>query len=224
MTSIKSNLEKVLSTIPTGVNLIAVSKMKPKELIQEAYDNGQRVFGENKVQELREKHPELPKDIQWHMIGHLQRNKVKYIAPFVYMIHAVDSLRLLNEINKRAESNNRVIKVLLQIYIASEENKFGLDENEINSLLESDEYKSMKNIEVCGLMGMATNTDNKGLIRSEFKGLKNLFEKVDAQYFNNGKFTEISMGMSSDYEIAMAEGSTMVRIGTSIFGLRACAI
>jgi len=222
--SIKKNLDNVLATIPSSVKLIAVSKMKPATLIQEAYDAGHRAFGENKVQELREKSPILPKDIEWHMIGHLQSNKVKYIAPYVYMIHAVESMKLLKEINKRAKSNDRVIKVLLQIHIAKEESKFGFNSEEVMALLSSPEFKTLENIQVSGLMGMATNTADKDIIRSEFRGLKTLFDQVQTNFFDKDAFSEISMGMSNDYQIAIEEGSTMLRIGTAIFGLRACAL
>jgi pyridoxal phosphate enzyme (YggS family) len=222
--SIKANLSTVLATIPKQVKLIAVSKMKPVVLIQEAYDAGHRAFGENKVQELREKSPVLPKDIEWHMIGHLQSNKVKYITPYIYMIHAVESVKLLKEINKRALANDRIIKVLLQVHIAQEENKFGFNEAELTALLSSPEFVLLKNIEISGLMGMATNTEDMEQVRSEFKGLKALFDKLQNDYFNKNSFTEISMGMSKDYQIAIEEGSTMVRIGTSIFGLRACTL
>lgn len=224
MTVIKTNLEKVLSTIPENVKLIAVSKMKPAELIKEAYEAGHREFGENKVQELREKQPILPDDIEWHMIGHLQSNKVKYIAPYVYMIHAVDSFKLLKEINKRAKNNDRVIKVLLQIHIATEESKFGFNGEEVVEILKNPDFKELENIQVSGLMGMATNTLDMDLIRSEFKGLKDLFDQLQNEYLDIDTFTELSMGMSNDYLIAIEEGSTMVRIGTAIFGLRACAI
>ena len=224
MTEIKINVEKVLSTIPEQVKLIAVSKMKPAELIQEAYDSGHRAFGENKVQELREKQPILPEDIEWHMIGHLQSNKVKYIAPYVYMIHAVDSFKLLKEINKRAKSNDRVIKVLLQIHIATEESKFGFNGEEVVELLNNPEFKDLGNVQVSGLMGMATNTIDMDLIKSEFKSLKDLFDQLQNDFFDEDKFTELSMGMSNDYLIAIEEGSTMVRIGTAIFGLRDCAL
>ena len=224
MTVIKTNLENVLSTIPGNVKLIAVSKMKPAELILEAYDAGHRAFGENKVQELREKQPVLPADIEWHMIGHLQSNKVKYIAPYVYMIHAVDSFKLLKEINKRAKSNDRIIKVLLQIHIASEESKFGFSGEEVVELLNNPEFKELENVQISGLMGMATNTIDMDLIRSEFKALKGLFDQLQNEYLDKDTFTELSMGMSNDYLIAIEEGSTMVRIGTAIFGLRACAL
>ena len=224
MTEIKANLENVLSTIPKHVKLIAVSKMKPAELIREAYDAGHRAFGENKVQELREKQPVLPEDIEWHMIGHLQSNKVKYIAPYVYMIHAMDSFKLLKEINKRAKSNDRIIKVLLQIHIATEESKFGFNGNEVIELLNNPEFKALAHVQICGLMGMATNTVDMDLIRSEFKGLKDLFDQFQKEFLDKNTFTELSMGMSNDYLIAIEQGSTMVRIGTAIFGLRACAL
>ena len=221
---IKTNLDNVLSTIPENVKLIAVSKMKPVDLIREAYDAGHRSFGENKVQELREKQPVLPENIEWHMIGHLQSNKVKYIAPYIYMIHAVDSFKLLKEINKRAKSNDRVIKVLLQVHIATEESKFGFNDQEVIELLNNPEFAALANIQISGLMGMATNTIDIDLIRSEFKGLKALFDQLQNEYLNKNTFTELSMGMSNDYLIAIEEGSTMIRIGTAIFGLRACAI
>jgi pyridoxal phosphate enzyme (YggS family) len=224
MNEIKSNLKNVLSTIPANVKLIAVSKMKPAELIKEAYDAGQLAFGENKVQELQEKQPVLPDDIEWHMIGHLQSNKVKYIAPYVSLIHAVDSIKLLKEINKRAKSNERIIKVLLQIHIATEENKFGFNSEEVKDLLNNSAFKALENIQVSGLMGMATNTTDMNLIRSEFRGLKELFDQLQTEFFNKDTFTDLSMGMSNDYLIAIEEGSTMVRIGTAIFGLRACAV
>lgn len=220
MNNINKNLSKVLSSIPTSVKLIAVSKTKPADLIQEAYNAGHRAFGENKVQELREKSPILPDDIEWHMIGHLQTNKVKYIAPYVYMIHAVESFKLLKEINKRAKNNDRTIKVLLQIYIAKEESKFGFSSEEVIELLDDPEFKELENIEVSGLMGMATNTSDKEVIRSEFKELKGLFDQLQRDYFDDDYFNVLSMGMSSDHQIAIEEGSTMIRIGTSIFGAR----
>jgi pyridoxal phosphate enzyme (YggS family) len=198
-----------------------VSKTKPNEDLMEAYEAGQRALGENKVQELTDKEAALPKDIEWHMIGHLQRNKVKYIAPFVHLIHSVDSVRLLKEINKQGKKIDRVVPVLLQIHIAEEENKYGLDEVELHELLSSDVFKEMNHIEVQGLMGMATFTDDSEKIRREFKGLKRLFDKTAEQY-NDEKLNlkELSMGMSGDYEIAIQEGSTMVRIGSKIFGER----
>ena len=216
-----NNYTKIAQTIPTNVTLVAVSKTKPIEAILEIYKAGQRVFGENKVQELCEKQEVLPSDIQWHLIGHLQTNKVKYIAPFVAMIHAVDSLKLLQEINKQAAKNNRTIDCLLQFYIANEETKFGLSFEEAKELIESANFMELKNIEICGVMGMATFTDDEDQIREEFRTLENYFQLMKSHYFKfNDRFSEISMGMSSDYEIAIGEGSTMVRIGSKIFGNR----
>ncbi|MBE7441979.1 MAG: YggS family pyridoxal phosphate-dependent enzyme [Flavobacteriales bacterium] len=215
--NITANLQQIKSTIPAKVTLVAVSKTYPNTSILQAYEVGQRVFGENKVQELVEKYESLPKDIEWHMIGHLQSNKVKYIAPFVKLIHGVDSLKLLQEINKRAEQNHRIIDCLLQVHIAQEETKFGFDENEVIELLKSDEIKTLKNINVIGLMGMATNTENETLVRNEFKNLKQLFDKLAAF---NLQLSTLSMGMSNDYKIAIEEGSTMIRVGSSIFGSR----
>lgn len=218
---IKDNLIETLKTIPENVQLVAVSKTKPNEDLMEAYNTGQRVFGENKVQELTTKHEELPKDIQWHMIGHLQRNKVKYIAPFVSMIHAVDSLRLLKEVNKQAKKNERVIHCLLQFHIAEESTKFGLDLSETKELLSSDEFKAMENISICGIMGMATFIDDEDQVRREFRELKKIYTELKESFFKgNDSFKEISMGMSGDYRIAIEEGSTMVRIGSTIFGAR----
>ncbi len=214
---IGANIEKIKEQIGQNVQLVAVSKTKPVELLQEAYNAGQRVFGENKVQEMVAKHEELPKDIEWHLIGHLQSNKVKYIATFVSLIHAVDSLKLLETINKEALKNNRVIDCLLQIYIADEDTKFGLDETELNALLESETYKQMHNIRIVGLMGMATNTEDENKIRNEFRKLKSLYNKLAN---GNKQFAILSMGMSSDYKIAVEEGSTMVRVGSLIFGER----
>ncbi len=203
------------------VSLITVSKTKPNKDILKIYNLGQRVFGENKVQELTTKYEDLPKDIMWHMIGHLQRNKVKYIAPFVDLIHGVDSFRLLKEINKQAIKNNRIINCLLQVHIAKENTKFGFYNEEINEMLYSDSFQELRNIHISGLMGMATNTDNEKQIRAEFKGLKILFDQLKQQYFSSQKnFKELSMGMSGDYKIAIEEGSTMVRIGSTIFGNR----
>lgn len=211
--SIKENLLQIQSTIPENVTLVAVSKTKPVADLMQAYESGQRIFGENKIQEMTEKWEALPKDIQWHMIGHVQTNKVKYMAEYVSLIHGVDSLKLLQEINKQAVKHNRVIACLLQIYIAEEESKFGLDEKELNEILNSEEYKSLKNINVIGLMGMATFTDNQAQIKKEFTYLKSLFDK-------HSPFTILSMGMSGDYKLAIECGSTMVRIGSSIFGGR----
>lgn len=221
MTEIEQNLNRIKSQIPNGVELVAVSKTKPNELLQEAYDVGQRVFGENRVPELVAKSKTLPNDIEWHMIGHLQRNKVKMIAPFVSLVHAVDSLRLLREIDKEAKKNNRVIKVLLQFHIAKEQSKFGLSLSEAQVLLNSDNYHSMQNVEIVGVMGMATFTDDENQVRNEFKSLKGIFDQLKAKFFSEqGSFKEISMGMSGDYKIAIEEGSTMVRIGSSVFGNR----
>lgn len=201
--------------------LVAVSKTHPVEAIQEAYDAGQRIFGENKVQEMMEKQPHLPADIQWHLIGHLQTNKVKYIAPFVALIHSVDSAKLLEEINKQAKKVNRVIECLLQVYIAKEESKFGFDEVELLSFIQSDAFKNLNSIKVIGLMGMATFTDNKEQVRNEFRSLKNIFDKIQKLNLpSNIEMKELSMGMSQDYQIAMEEESTLVRIGTAIFGAR----
>lgn len=218
---IKEKLEEIRSQLGSSVTLVAVSKTKPNEDIMTAYDAGQRVFGENKVQELVGKAEVLPKDIQWHLIGHLQRNKVKYIAPFVSMIHSVDSLRLLKEINKQASKNDRVIDCLLQFHIADEETKFGLDMDEARELITSEEFKSMKNVRICGVMGMATFTDNENQVKSEFRKLKEIFTELKQTCFqSDDHFKEISMGMSGDWELAIQEGSTMVRIGSSIFGSR----
>jgi pyridoxal phosphate enzyme (YggS family) len=214
---IKENLLAIKSSIPSHVTLIAVSKTNPNESILEAYEAGQRIFGENKVQELVEKYESLPKDIEWHMIGHLQSNKVKYIAPFVKLIHGVDSLKLLQEINKRAEQNHRIIDCLLQVHIAKEETKFGFDEKEILELLQSNDFHSLKSIRVIGLMGMATNTTDELQIRKEFKSLRTLFSKLNTQY---SSLNTLSMGMSSDYKLAIEEGSTMIRVGSLIFGER----
>ena len=215
--SITNNLENISLKIPSEVCLVAVSKTKPISDILEAYEYGQRVFGENKIQELVEKHNKLPKDIEWHMIGHIQRNKVKYMAPFVSLIHSADSYRLIKEINKQGKINNRVINCLLQIKIASEESKFGFTEKEATDFLNSDEYVSFKNIKIVGLMGMATFTDDQRKIDQEFNKLKIFYKKVNR---SNSEINVLSMGMSNDYPIAIRNGSTMVRIGSSIFGKR----
>ena len=215
--NITANLQQIKASIPEHVTLVAVSKTKPNEAILEAYQTGQRIFGENKVQELTEKHESLPKDIEWHMIGHLQSNKVKYIAPFVSLIHGVDSFKLLKEINKRATQNERIINCLLQIHIAEEDTKFGFDEKEVIELIKSEAFQDLKNIKVVGLMGMATFTDDENQIRKEFKSLKKLFDKLQ---ISNHQFQILSMGMSGDYQIAIEEGSTMIRVGSSIFGER----
>jgi len=205
----------------SNCTLVAVSKTKPVELIQEAYDAGQLDFGENKIQELREKPGQLPGDIRWHMIGHVQTNKVKYIAPFIYLIHAVDSLKLLKEINKQALKCDRIINCLLQVHIAQEEHKFGLVQGDLIEILDSEELKSLENVKIIGLMGMATYTDDQDLIRSEFQSLKTIFNKIKSQFsLPNVEMNEISMGMSDDYPIALEEGSTMIRVGSKIFGAR----
>lgn len=220
--NISENLEKFHSIIKNyPAKLIAVSKTKPASLLEEAYQSGIRDFGENKVQEMAEKHEVLPKDIRWHLIGHLQRNKVKYIAPFVHLIHAVDSLKLLQEINKRAEQNNRIINCLLQIHIAEEETKFGLSYDEVQELIHSEELKALKSVQIFGLMGMASNTTNQEQVNQEFKRLKVFFDKTKEQTdLANVNFQELSMGMSGDYELALENGSTMIRVGSAIFGAR----
>lgn len=219
--SVSENLNKIRNTIPDHVQLVAVSKTKPNEDILEAYSVGQRVFGENKVQDLAKKYEELPKDIKWHFIGHLQTNKVKYIASFISLIHAADSLKLLQTIDKEAVKNNRVIDCLLQFHVATEESKFGLDLAEAKQILNSTEYSELSNVRIVGVMGMATFTDNVEQISSEFKTLKNIFEALKNEYFcEDQSFSEISMGMSDDYLIAIEQGSTMVRIGSTIFGTR----
>lgn len=220
--SIAANIEEFQKELsPLGVTLVAVSKTKSVEEIQEAYDAGQRIFGENLVQELVEKYEKLPKDIQWHLIGHLQTNKVKYIAPFINMIESVDSLRLLKEINKHALKHDRIIDCLLQVYIASESTKFGLDHVELIELLESEEFASLKNVRIRGLMGIATNTENEKEIKEEFYELKTLFDGIKVSYFRNEEtFDTLSMGMSSDYKIAIEQGSNLVRLGSVLFGKR----
>lgn len=218
--SIATNLQSIKSSLAENVTLVAVSKTKPIADLMEAYDAGQRIFGENKIQEMAEKWERMPKDIQWHMIGHVQTNKVKFMAQFVSLIHGVDSLKLLQEINKQALKNNRIIDCLLQIHIAEEETKFGLDEKELASLLSSNEFQQMKNIRITGLMGMATFTDNQNQIRKEFLHLKSIFDQLKKLQTANCELQTISMGMSGDYQIAIECGSTMVRIGSSIFGNR----
>lgn len=222
MSSICDRLDTIKNTLTEqGIKLVAVSKTFPVETVKEAYDCGQRVFGENKVQELQPKAEELPEDIEWHMIGHLQRNKVKYIAPFVHMIHGCDSLRLLKEINKQGRKAGRVINCLLQIHIAEESTKFGFDEQEVRELLEGDQLHDLEHIRICGLMGMATNTEDEVQVRREFGSLRQLFGALKEQYFSKDEqFRELSMGMSSDYKLAVEEGSTMVRIGSAIFVAR----
>lgn len=219
--SITKNLEDISAALPAGVKLIAVSKTKPVSDIEEAWRWGQRAFGENKVQELASKYEVLPKDIEWHMIGHLQTNKVKYIVPFVKLIHGVDRAELLSKIDKEALKAGRVVDCLLQFHIAEEETKFGLSEEEAIALLESNDYSSMSHIHITGVMGMATNTEDMEQIHKEFRHLKNIFDRLKHDYFSKQpSFQELSMGMSGDYQIAVEEGSTMVRIGSSIFGVR----
>ncbi len=208
-----------------NAKLVPVSKTKPNEDLLEAYKAGNRIFGENKVQELVAKAEALPKDIEWHFIGHLQRNKVKYIAPFVSLIHAVDSLKLLKEINKQAAKNSRIIPCLLQVHIAQEEAKFGFNASELKKIINDPELTALHHIKIIGLMGMATNTTNQAQIKEEFKGLKLIFDKLKQSTLpTNIEMAELSMGMSGDYKLALAEGSTMVRVGSSIFGLRSCAL
>jgi len=214
-------LEKIRATVPEGVTLVAVSKTKPVSDVQEAYDAGQRVFGENHALEMRDKHEALPKDIQWHFIGHLQTNKIKYIIPFVTLIHSIDTANLLEAVNKEARKHDRVVDCLLQFHIAQEETKFGLALDEAKQLLESESFKQMESIRICGVMGMATFTDDEVEIRKEFKHLKAIFDTLKQDYFaDQPQFKEISMGMSEDYPIAIEEGATLVRVGSKIFGPR----
>ncbi|MEP0986880.1 YggS family pyridoxal phosphate-dependent enzyme [Ekhidna sp.] len=220
MSEISSHLADFKQSLPQSCTLVAVSKTKPVSAIQEAYDCGHLDFGENKVQELTEKAEKLPKDIKWHMIGHLQRNKVKYIVDFVHLIHGVDSFKLLQEINKRAKKIDRVVNCLLQIHIAEEETKFGLDQDELNEILNGDQLKEMNNIRIVGLMGMATNTDDDEQVRREFNGLKKRYDELKNSDHTQVQMNTLSMGMSGDYKIAIEEGSNMVRIGSAIFGAR----
>lgn len=215
--SIKNKLQNIKLNLPKNITLVAVSKTKPLELLNEAYDQGQRIFGENKVQEMVDKFEKMPKDIKWHMIGHLQTNKVKYIASFVSLIHGVDSLRLLREINKQATKHNRTIDCLIQIKIATEDTKFGMSLNDLQLLLKSDEFKTLHNIRIKGLMGMASFTTDKHQIESEFKYLKSIFDQIKKKYSD---IEILSMGMSNDYKLATKYGSNMVRIGSHIFGSR----
>lgn len=214
--SIATRIIDIINSLPKDVTLVAVSKTKPVEDLMEAYNAGQRIFGENKIQEMSEKFESMPKDIQWHMIGHVQTNKVKFMAPYVALVHGVDSMRLLKEIDKQAEKNNRVISCLLQVFIADEETKFGFDATELSEIFNSDVLEKYKNIKIEGLMGMATFTDNQKQIAEEFSSLKTLYDK----YAATNNLTILSMGMSGDYKIAIDCGSTMVRIGSSIFGSR----
>lgn len=218
---ISQNLNSIINEIPEHVTLVAISKTHPPEVVMEAYNAGQRLFGENKVQELITKYESLPKDIQWHLVGHLQTNKVKYIAPFVSLIHSVDSLKILKEINKGGEKNNRVIDCLFQMHIAEEDTKFGLSYEELIEILNSKEYKSFKHVRIVGLMGMATFTQDLTQVRREFNGLSNIFKEIKSKYLTEmPSFNKLSMGMSGDYTIAIEEGSTMIRVGSSIFGER----
>lgn len=226
MSSIQQNLNKIKSSLPEQVTLVAVSKTKPNADLMEAYNAGQRIFGENYVQELVEKQEQLPNDIQWHFIGHLQSRKAKLITPFVSLIHGVDSLKLLQEINKQAQKNNRVIDCLLQVHIADEETKFGLDEKELEEILKQfldsarSDNNEFKNVRIVGLMGMATFTEDQNQVKKEFQYLKSLFDKYAKLNTENWQLNTLSMGMSGDYELAISCGSTMVRIGSSIFGSR----
>jgi pyridoxal phosphate enzyme (YggS family) len=215
--SITNNLQAIKSQLPNHVTLVAVSKTKPIADLMEAYNAGQRIFGENKIQEMTEKWEQMPKDIEWHMIGHVQTNKVKYMAEYVSLIHGVDSLKLLKEINKQAKKHDRVIDVLLQMHIAEEETKFGLDDDELNEILNQIQTDKFENVKIIGLMGMATFTDNQNQIKKEFLHLKSIFDKLQTSNF---KLQTLSMGMSGDYKLAIECGSTMVRIGSSIFGSR----
>ncbi len=225
MSAIANEITKIKSSLPATTRLIAVSKTKPVEDLQQAYDAGQRVFGENKALEMRDKHEVLPNDIQWHFIGHLQTNKIKYIISYVSLIHSIDSCNLLNEINIAAAKKDRVVDCLLQFHIADEDTKYGLSFDEAQELLNSPEYKAMNNIRIVGVMGMATFTDNQDQIRQEFRNLKSIFDRLKKQYFaDNDSFKEISMGMSDDYPIAIEEGSTLIRVGSAIFGKRNYAV
>lgn len=215
--SIKNNLQNIISSIPEHVTLVAVSKTKPVSDLMEAYNAGQRIFGENKIQEMADKYEQMPKDIQWHMIGHVQRNKVKYMAEFVSLIHGVDSFKLLKEINKQAKKHDRVIDCLFQIKIADEDSKFGMSANDASALFQSDEFSELKNIKIVGLMGMATFTDDMTQVENEFKFLKTTFDQLKTQ---NSELKILSMGMSGDYKLAIKCGSTMIRVGSSIFGAR----
>ncbi|MGV6943620.1 YggS family pyridoxal phosphate-dependent enzyme [Sphingobacterium kyonggiense] len=220
--SIESNITELQKELqPIAVQLVAISKTKPNEDVLEAYQAGQRIFGENQVQELVAKYEALPKDIEWHLVGHLQTNKVKYIAEFISLIHSVDSLKVLMEINKQAKKHNRVIDCLLQVFIADEDTKFGLDHAELIELLRSPEFAELENIRIRGLMGIATNTENERIVKEEFYELKMLFDGIKVTYFRKqASFDILSMGMSSDYKLAIEQGSNMVRLGSTIFGKR----
>lgn len=218
--SIAENLNKIKSTLPEHITLVAVSKTKPVSDLMEAYNAGQRVFGENKIQEMIEKHEQMPKDIEWHMIGHVQSNKVKYMSSFVCLIHGVDNLKLLKEINKQAKKHNRVIDCLLQIKIAEEDSKFGMSFQEAIEIIESKAFSELKNIKIVGVMGMATFTDEENQIKKEFSFLKDVFDELKKLQTANCELQTVSMGMSGDYELAIACGSNMIRVGSSIFGSR----
>ena len=221
MYDVKGNLREVLGNLPAGVRLVAISKFHPNEYIEAAYAEGQRIFGESHEQELAKKVEPLPKDIEWHFIGHLQTNKVKYIAPYIAMVEAVDSLKLLKEINKQAAKHDRVVKVLLELHIAEEETKYGLTLDACRQLLEAGEWRELKNVQICGLMMMASHTDDTAQIEQEFDIAAHFFDEVKARYFaDDAAFCERSWGMSHDYQIAVKHGSTMVRVGTTIFGPR----
>lgn len=218
---IAENLHIVQSTLAKGVKLVAVSKYHPVEALQAAYDAGQRVFGESHVQELVVKEQALPKDIEWHFIGHLQTNKVKYMAQFISLIHAIDSLKLLREVDRQAARHDRVIRCLLQVHVAREETKFGFSPNELRTFLQDNDWRQLPNVQICGLMCMASNTDDEEQIASEFRSVRDLFTELKAEYFSNDPdFCELSMGMSGDYQIAQRCGSTMIRVGSMIFGER----
>lgn len=219
MTDVIKNIESIRPLIPDGVRLVAVSKTKPAEMIQAAYSVGQRLFGENKALEMRDKHAQLPTDIEWHFIGHLQTNKIKYIIPYVTLIHSIDSLSLLQAVNKEAAKHDRVVDCLLQFHIATEETKFGLDRAEADELMQH--YAELPNVRIVGVMGMSTNTDNKEQVRSEFRNLHYIFVDLKSKYFaDRHEFKEVSMGMSHDWQIAVEEGSTLIRLGSTIFGPR----
>lgn len=219
--SIADNLKQVLAELPQGVRLVAVSKFHPNEAIAEAYEAGQRIFGESKVQEMTAKYESLPKDIEWHFIGHLQTNKIKYIAPYVAMIHGIDTYKLLTEVNKQAAKAGRIVNCLLQIHVAQEETKFGFSPEECKEMLSMGEWRELTHIRICGIMGMASNTNNEEQIRSEFCLLNSLFNEIRGEWFaGSDSFRELSMGMSHDYHEAIAAGSTLVRVGSKIFGER----
>ena len=219
--NIAENIKQVQNELPEGVRLVAVSKFHPNEAIEEAYRTGQRIFGESKVQEMTAKYESLPKDIEWHFIGHLQTNKIKYIVPYVALIHGIDSYKLLAEVNKQAVKANRIVDCLLQLHIAREETKFGFSFDECRKMLASGEWKTLLNIRICGLMGMATNTENAEQIKAEFCSLNSFFQEVKSKWFADSEsFKELSMGMSHDYREAIAAGSTLIRVGSKIFGER----